>query len=389
MIIVTLMSSKLIFNVLFCCKNQYLHRNNRQQYVDTEVILPRETTINNEKNIFTKPFLNKTIKTMAFICPTKIDGSRYRAKEVRCVRIQNEPHLFAPGANGSLRGLGKKNKNTLNCIDGGIDDEVGISSTCTRDKYGLNQEQMVMIEYLNESTLNAQKEDRCIIDFLRDIVMKTMITQEQFIEVFAGGYFIVEGDKGFLYKKFKERCEYAMSQPIETAASVPLSIIQKVTLGKLPSSALSIYAKLPTHSHSKYMDDSKSYRMGRGKLRHCTINATSNVFDLLIGISVDERFSPGSSAFQFEGCRLDSLKNLAGHASDFIKYFGKGTYNKYMNSPKENLGPFAAYTPGSLRTDENPIVLRLCGQGLDVDGEPSDCINTQESRNARRRYSMK
>ena len=187
--------------------------------------------------------------------------------------------------------------------------------------------------------------DECILDFLEQILLYTHVNYQSFLEIMGGAYVVLKGDRGHIANKFRKCSQHKLE------INIPVG----VTWESLFSPGIKYKDVVPMSSHGKYMRD--AYRIGAGYLTLCdkeglyeTDNPLKNPrFDILMGTSIDQRYM-GDTAFQFESCRMDDLKNFVRHGLVWFEY----------KRVKKNVGAFGY----SVYTDKDPLVISTCGNNI-------------------------
>ena len=207
---------------------------------------------------------------------------------------------------------------------------------------------------------NRKTLSKCSYDLIKILIKYTTMSFYDFLKIQNGAYVVVNGDDGIIRDLFMDCSTRKVDQ---SGYLKGLSTVQNyggrtisVKRTKIPTYFT------PLHSHTKYMAD--AYRMGQGIMVQCVPPSieslvpicTRDKFDLLIGKSIDKRYLPNSTAFQFEHTNMTSGLNFAKHFRDATWYGLNAKISKwYLKERPHNFGIFG----WDQHTDEDPLVIEL------------------------------
>lgn len=185
----------------------------------------------------------------------------------------------------------------------------------------------------------------CILDFLEQLSLFTKMTFDDLTEILGGGFTVLKGDKGRIFRKFYEKCRQH-----KFSVTLPTSLKFEGWFN-LPSIS-SKKDLVPMSSHDKYMTN--AFRMGAGELVLCDKEGLYKLetprknprFDILVGLSISKGFE-GDTCFQFESCRMNDLTNFVRHGLVFFEY----------KLHQKNVGAFGYST----FKDSSPLIIETCG----------------------------
>jgi hypothetical protein len=223
-----------------------------------------------------------------------------------------------------------------------------------------------------------------ILEFINYLLQYTDITLEKIDQMFKGGYTIIQGDSGYIYKKFLKMSEKQIKESIQKGVSHknmenPIAYAYASNISVREKDAGIYTHKEIGQGKRQYLlssHKSKDYtqlRMGAGSIINCIESSQSCLneeFELLMGTSAEPEYN-GDTWFQFEQSRMATVFSFISHIGDFAKYQAT-IYGEFLHIPgvkKMNVGPFGM----SEYHDTHPQILSICS--INDDGIIEDCIH--------------